>query len=133
MAAGIADASSAPRLPGFGGGRPAEPGVGASFVTRRSFSGKAGPPVLQGERYAMVTRELLTVCIEGEDDRVELYRLDDDPAGATDVAARMPDVAARQRLAARQWWDDHARELPPHGWEIDEELRERLRSLGYLR
>ena len=119
----------APRLPGLGAERDQ---AGAAFVTRRSFSGGHLPPVLQGERYAMVTDGMLTVCKTGPQQGVELFDLRDDPLGLEDLAARRPGAANELARVAGKWWGRHSQDVEPRPQIADEELREQLRSLGYV-
>jgi arylsulfatase A-like enzyme len=129
-AAGLQPAFPTTRLPHFGEGIDGSGDV--AFVTRRSFAGQRVPPFLQSERYAVVTAETLAVCADPPEAVVELFDIAGDPLGLLDVAASRP--ADRERLAgiARTWWNRHAANEQPNPQEIDEELREQLRSLGYV-
>lgn len=66
----------------------------------------------------------------------ELYRTDDDPGEARDLATAEPERAARLQAAARAWFNE--KPAPPEAEPVDpsksftpEEL-ERLRALGYV-
>jgi hypothetical protein len=60
-----------------------------------------------------------------------LYDLRRDPGEATDVAAREPQVV--ERMTSRRLELLESRHRPrPQPAQINEELRQRLRALGYL-
>lgn len=129
-AAGVESDLDATRLPGFGGAAPIDSGV--AFVTRRSFSSERIPTVLQGERYAMVTAGTLVVCTAGANEGVDLFDLAEDPTGVSDLAARDPRETADAERILERWWQEHASNTVPSPQRVDEDLREQLRSLGYV-
>jgi arylsulfatase A-like enzyme len=72
---------------------------------------------------------------EGESERVELYRLDQDPWERTDLSGQAPSVA--KALTDRLWtfFDPDTpliRSDQERPAELDEAARQRLRSLGYV-
>jgi arylsulfatase A-like enzyme len=129
-AAGVETELDATRLPGFGATAPVDSGV--AFVTRRSFSSKRLPIVLQGERYAMVTAGSLLVCTAGASEGVELFDLAEDPTGVSNLAARDPRETADLERILERWWQEHVSDTEPSPQQVDEDLREQLRSLGYV-
>ncbi|UCG32198.1 MAG: sulfatase [Phycisphaerales bacterium] len=65
-------------------------------------------------------------------DRFKLYDLEADAGELRDVSAEHPEVTERLKARLLKWADveeNPVRENP----ELDEEMRERLRSLGYMR
>ena len=61
----------------------------------------------------------------------ELYDLKNDPKEHTDMAAERPDLVDRFRSLLFQWLEAHPAE-PRVATELDAELEQTLRSLGYL-
>ncbi len=72
---------------------------------------------------------------EGEVERVELYRLDQDPWERTDLSGQAPSVADALRGKLWNLFDPDApltRSDEERPAELDEAARQRLRSLGYV-
>jgi arylsulfatase A-like enzyme len=107
---------------------------GASALNRsrrqqevRYVAGEATRPVRDGrDRGVRTGRWKYIQSAAGE----ELYDLQADPAESRDVAAAAPAARDRLRAALAAWARTQPREVPAA--PVSDELRETLRSLGYL-
>lgn len=66
-------------------------------------------------------------------DRKELFDLVEDPEEEADIIAREPEVAARLETALVEWIREKDPGFREDDLTIDEDVREKLRSLGYSR
>ena len=64
--------------------------------------------------------------------RAELYDLRADPGETRDVALDRPGVVIEMRETALAWWNERFRGERVEDEEVDPELEERLRALGYV-
>ncbi len=61
----------------------------------------------------------------------QLYKLDEDPREAVDVAAQHPDVVARLKGAIDAWLEASIRAAPEHDGAVGQEMQSWLEALGY--
>jgi arylsulfatase A-like enzyme len=75
------------------------------------------------------------ILTRGETDREELYDLHTDPTEQNDLAAAKPEVASRLKARIEEWRAANEllhEQLGSAETDLDPELLERLRSLGYI-
>jgi arylsulfatase A-like enzyme len=117
----LAGAPAGPRMRGRDLLRPPPAGPEAVFT-------QYGPL-----RYGVRTREWKLI-VNADRERTELYNLRSDPAERINLAEQRPDVVRDLIRMIKEWRKDQSTLLSEPGLfvELSEEVKERLKSLGYL-
>ncbi|NJL28299.1 MAG: sulfatase-like hydrolase/transferase [Thermoanaerobaculia bacterium] len=95
----------------------------------RSVAGTPTQRILGDQEMAGARTPRWKYLVTGREER--LFDLEDDPAEQVDVAAREPDALAQLRRQTRAWRHEHPLVLQDLE-EVDDEILESLRALGYL-
>lgn len=134
LAGGFRGRSLVAALDGVEAGLPRAPRVPAMRLNRKKDMGPFQRR--RGDVNVAVRDGDLKAIWNADPDTIELYDLAQDPAERHDLARRRADDAGRLREHARQWLATcrpvpGAADAPPAG-TIPEDVRDRLRELGYV-